>query len=142
VVIIDLELAIKYLSDKSESTNKIHWVLIGLGLFWYLTAVITTWLVLTEKGIYVERDPLAATAFEYLGMIPTFLIMLVIISVIMLYVPYTFRNDKWMGLIINACFVLFFVLDGGHNAAILAGDNIILNIPYGITENIMIYLGV
>lgn len=140
---MDLEQAIKYLSDKSEPTNKIHWWLIIMGVFWHLTAVITTWYVLTKPGrIYIERNPLAATAFEYLGMVPTFMIMFVVVIIAMVYIPYKFRNNKVMGILCNTVFVIFFILDGGHNAAVLAGNNIILDIPYEITENIMMYLGV
>ena len=141
MIIIELEQAIKYLSDTSEQTNRIHWFLIVVGIFWYLTAVIITWLVLTEKSVYVEVNPLAKVAFLYLGMIPTCLIMLVVITAVMVYIPYKFREKKEIGLLCNSALVLFFFLDGGHNAYLFFDWITPLEIPYVIAENIVMYLG-
>lgn len=138
---MELEHAVKYISNTSEPTNRVHWFLIGAGLFWYIIAITTTYFFLSERSIYAEVNPLATTAFFHLGMIPTFLIMLVVISIAMIYIPYKFRENKKVGIICNSLFTLFFFLDGGHNAYTFFDGIIPLEIPYRITENIVMYLG-
>lgn len=138
---MELDQAINYISDKSEPTNRIHWFLIGMGLFWYIIAITTTYFFLSERSIYAEVNPLATKAFIHLGMIPTFLIMLVAISIVMIYIPYKFRENKGVGIICNTAFLVFFFLDGGHNAYIFFDGIVPLAVPYRITENIVMYLG-
>ena len=132
--------AIRYLSNHSEPQNKLHWLLIGFGLFWYLVAITTTWFYSFQYPYYYEWNPLSALAFQYIGMIPTFLIALIFIIVAMVSVPYTFRQNKRVGIAINLCFVIFFLLDGGHNLYHFTG-NILVYIPHEITTNIMYSLG-
>jgi Na+/H+-translocating membrane pyrophosphatase len=141
VIIINLEQAVKYISNKSEPTNRFHWGLIIIGIFWYLTAVIITWFTLTENTIYVEVNPISKVAFLYLGIIPTCVIMLILITITMIYIPYKFRNNKRIGLACNLALVLFFFLDGGHNAYIYFDWIAPLEVPYRITENVVMYLG-
>lgn len=139
-MIIDLKEAINYLFDTSESTNKLQWILIIIALSWYAIAMITTWMTMSIGGL--ERNPLAAIVFNYFGMIPTCIAMFTIITLIMINIPYIFRDNKRIGIICNTIFLVFFFLDGGHNTAIIIDtNNVLLSVPYNITENIYMYLG-
>jgi hypothetical protein len=140
VIIIDLGRAINYLFDTSKSTNKLQWVLIIIALSWYLIAMITTWMTMSING--TERNPLAAMVFNYFGMIPTCIVMFTIITLIMIHIPYICRDHKRIGIMCNTIFLIFFFLDGGHNTAIVIDiNNVLLSVPYNITENIYMYLG-
>jgi hypothetical protein len=135
-----METILQYITDGSEKTTKIHWVLTMIGLFWYLTAIITTWLWSQTYPESYERNPVAAQVFQYFGMIPTFLIVLVLIVTIMISIPYIFRQKKQIGLALNACLVIFFILDGSHNLYLLTKD-ILFYFPHQIIEQIMYTLG-
>lgn len=134
---------IDYFTDRSEKSTKFHWVIITVSIFCYLVATSTTWWGLQYyPNTYSERNPLATLAFQYLGMIPTFIIVLFFIVIVMISIPYIFRQNKSIGIAANLGFLLFFMLDAGHNMYRISGYNLLFYLPYNITSTLFDLLGV
>jgi hypothetical protein len=101
----------------------IHLGLISAGVLSYTIAIsLTMYHLYTYPLRYAEMNPVAALSFHYLGLIPTFIVALVLLVIVMINVPYVFREKRLVGVICNVCIVLFFVVDMGNNLYWLFGD--------------------
>ena len=125
-----------------EHITKVHKGLICGYAFFYTLAALTTIYALQFPKYFYEYNPITATLFSQIGMIPTLLAVGFVTIVAMTIIPYLFRQSEYTGIFLNSIIVLVIGLDSGNNIYHLTniqflwfcdqGMNLLYMVRYGL----------